>query len=59
VGWCRAVDADFIQRVRAFGLGLAVWTIDDEAVAQRLLDHGLPELMTNRPGYLRQKLRGL
>lgn len=59
VGWSHAVNADFIRKVKERHLGLVAWTVDDEQTAQRLLDDGLPELMTNRPGYLRQKLRGL
>ncbi len=59
VGFCPAVNAAFIQHMKARGLGLMVWTVDDERAAQRLLEEGLPELMTNRPGYLRRQLRGL
>lgn len=59
VGWCEAVNAEFIQAVREHQLGLVVWTVDDEHVAQRLRAAGLPELMTNRPGYLRHKLQGM
>lgn len=58
VGYCSAITASFISTVKEHNLGLVVWTVDDEVDAQRLMDEGLPELMTNRPGYLRQKLRG-
>ncbi len=59
LGWCRKLDATFIQTVREHNLGLVAWTVDDEKVAQRLADDGLPELITNRPAYLRSKLRGI
>lgn len=56
VGWCEAVDEAFVRAVAAAGMPLAVWTVDDEHVAQRLMDWGLPMLITNKPGYLRHKL---
>lgn len=59
VGYGPGVTAEFIKRVKECRLGLVTWTVDDEVVAQRLLDIGMPEVMTNRPGYMRQKLRGL
>lgn len=59
VGWCPALTADFIHMVKERPLGLVAWTVDDELTAQSLLEAGLPELMTNRPGYLRQRLKGL
>lgn len=59
VGWCHALNADFIRGVKERQLGLVAWTVDDEVAARKLADEGLPELMTNRPGYLRQKLQGL
>lgn len=57
VGWCDAVDEAFVKTVCDSGVPLAVWTVDDEHVAQRLSDWGLPMLMTNKPGYLRHRLR--
>lgn len=59
VGYCRKLDASFISKTLQHNIGLAAWTVDDEKIAQRLVDDGLPELMTNRPGYLRSKLRGI
>lgn len=57
VGYGEAVDAEFIQGVLATRLGLAVWTVNDEHVALRLQAEGLPWLMTDKPAYLRHRLR--
>jgi len=57
VGYCAEVDAAFIRAVQAQHVGLVAWAVDDAPTAARLQADGLPELMTNRPGYLRQHLR--
>ncbi len=57
VGLSDAVDEAFIARIRHEGLGLMGWVSDDEHVALRLARAGLPALMTNRPAYIRHRLR--
>ena len=43
------VEASFVERAHAAGLGVNAWTVDDEATATRLLATGIDGLMTNRP----------
>lgn len=44
------------ERIRAAGLELHVWTIDDPAIARRWINLGAASITTNRPGWLRQQL---
>lgn len=52
------IDAAFCQQVSAAGLGLCVWTVDDPTFARMLIDMGVQGITTNRPGWLREQLRG-
>ncbi|HEY2883071.1 MAG TPA: glycerophosphodiester phosphodiesterase [Pirellulales bacterium] len=52
------INAEFVQRIRAAKIGLCVWTVDDPALARRLLDFGITGITTNRPGWLRKELCG-
>lgn len=47
-GW----RAQWPHRLREAGLGCAVWTVDDPAVAEQLRADGVEELMTNDPARL-------
>lgn len=51
------IDAAFVQKVKAAGLKLYVWTVDDDAVARKLAEAGVDGITTNRPEWLRQKLK--
>jgi glycerophosphoryl diester phosphodiesterase len=55
------VDRRFIRRCHAASLAVHVWTIDDAAEMDRLLDLGVDGIMTDRPQVLRSVLeaRGL
>jgi glycerophosphoryl diester phosphodiesterase len=55
------VTRRFVEAAEKRGLQVHVWTIDDEAEMQRLLDLGVHGLMTDRPALLKQVLtaRGL
>lgn len=57
VGCCDAVDEAFVRAVLDAKLDLAVWTVDDEHVALRLQRAGLPSLMTNKPAFIRHRLK--
>lgn len=46
----------FAETVKSHGLKLLVWTVDDPAVARRLVEAGVDALTTNRPGWLRAQL---
>jgi glycerophosphoryl diester phosphodiesterase len=50
------IDAGFVQKVRAAGLKLYTWTVDDPAVARAEAVAGVNGITTNRPGWLRQQL---
>ena len=47
----------FVREVKAAGLKLAAWTIDDPEVARRLIAAGVESITTNKPGWLREQLK--
>ncbi len=51
------LDAEFVRRTHAAGLKFYVWTVDDVAIAKRLLAVGADGIATNRPGWMREQLR--
>jgi glycerophosphoryl diester phosphodiesterase len=51
------VDAALVRALHAAGLKVYVWTIDDPARAQALLDAGVDGLTTNRPAWMAEQLR--
>ena len=53
---CDTIDKVFGDKVRAAGLKLAVWTVDDPAVARAMQAAGVQSLTTNRPGWMREQL---
>jgi glycerophosphoryl diester phosphodiesterase len=55
------VDARLIRSANARGMHVHVWTVDDEAEMERLIDLGVHGIMTDRPALLRGvlKKRGL
>jgi glycerophosphoryl diester phosphodiesterase len=50
------VNRAFVERSHRLGLQVHVWTIDDAAEMERLLDLGVDGIMTDRPLVLRQVL---
>ena len=48
-GTPRVVSPRFIADAHRAGLGVQVWTVNDEAQARRLLDWGVDALITDRP----------
>jgi glycerophosphoryl diester phosphodiesterase len=50
------LDNDSVALIRAAGLGLVVWTVDDEAVARKMVEIGVDGITTNRPAALRDAL---
>jgi glycerophosphoryl diester phosphodiesterase len=46
------LDAETVRKVRAAGLRLVVWTIDDPEVARRMVELGVDGVTTNRPAWL-------
>lgn len=51
------INAAFVQRVKAAGLKLIVWTVNDPAIARRLVDAGVDGITTDRPQWLRSRLK--
>ena len=51
------IDKKFVHEVKAGGLKLFVWTVDDAAVAKRLTQAGVDGLTTNKPQWLRGQLK--
>ena len=51
------ITKSFVSEVKAAGLKLVVWTVDDPAVAKRLTEAGVDGITTNRPQWLREQLK--
>lgn len=51
-----SLDRAFVERLAAGGFSYHAWTIDEVALAHRLLALGAASLTTNRPGALRREL---
>ncbi len=56
-GRVRLVDERFVAAAHVRGIAVHVWTIDDEAEMERLLDLGVDGLMTDRAELLRSVLQ--
>jgi glycerophosphoryl diester phosphodiesterase len=52
-GWLTVVDRRFVAYAHRLGLQVHVWTIDDPATMNRLLDLGVDGIMTDRIDVLR------
>jgi glycerophosphoryl diester phosphodiesterase len=50
------LDAAFASAVRAAGLKLCVWTVNDADLARAMIDVGVGAITTDRPGWLRDRL---
>ncbi len=53
-GW--PIDARLVDRLRAEGLELHVWTVNDARRARELAAAGVMSITTDRPGWLREQL---
>lgn len=51
------ITPEFTAKVKAAGLKLLVWTVDDAAAAQKFADSGVDAITTNKPGWLREQLK--
>jgi len=52
----QVLDKAFGDKVKAAGLKLYVWTVDDADLARRMIEVGAESITTDRPGWLREKL---
>lgn len=46
-----------MKKIKAAGLELHVWTVDDVTIAKRWIDLGVKSITTNRPAWLREQLK--
>lgn len=52
------LDRDLADMLKVLGRELHVWTVDRLPAARHLCELGVDSIMTNRPGWLRQRLSG-
>ncbi len=52
----RGVTEAFCKQVKAAGLGMYVWTVDDCADAKRMKNYGVQGIATNRPVHIKECL---
>ena len=51
------ITKDFADAVKASGMGLYTWTVNDLDEAKRLQRLGVDGITTDRPGWLREQLK--
>jgi glycerophosphoryl diester phosphodiesterase len=51
-----SIDRPFVGKIKAAGLKLCTWTVNDLPTAKRLMEAGVDGITTNRPGWLREQL---
>lgn len=51
--WNGAVDAAMVERAKALGLAVNVWTVDDPARMRSLIEFGVDAIITNVPDVCR------
>jgi glycerophosphoryl diester phosphodiesterase len=50
------LDKSYAAKIKAAGLKLYVWTVNDPAAARRMVGIGADGITTDRPGWLRERL---
>lgn len=53
----KSLDKAYAEAIKSAGLKLYVWTVNDLAVARRMIDLGVDGITTDRPGWLRENLK--
>jgi glycerophosphoryl diester phosphodiesterase len=53
----RGLHTRFVRQVKTAKLKCYVWTVDSPAIARRLIAAGIDGITTNRPGWLRERLK--
>ena len=51
------LDAAAVKKIKAAGLGIYAWTVDDPVRARELVAAGIDGITTNRPAALREELK--
>ncbi len=59
VGANGPITRHFVEKAKAAGLQVYVWTVDSPSKAKALMAAGVDGIATNRPGWIRQKLKTL
>lgn len=57
VGVKGPISKHFVEKAKAAGLQVYVWTVDSVSKAKALMAAGVDGIATNRPGWIRQKLK--
>jgi glycerophosphoryl diester phosphodiesterase len=52
-----SIDRSYASKIRDAGLKLAVWTVNDPALARQMINAGVEGLTTDRPGWMREQLQ--
>jgi len=50
------IDTASVKQVHDAGLEMHVWTVDDPAVARRMVEAGVDGITTNRAEWMREQL---
>jgi glycerophosphoryl diester phosphodiesterase len=53
-----ALDREFVSELKQSRLGVYTWTVDSVQEAKRLEQAGVDGITTNRPGFLKEALKG-
>jgi glycerophosphoryl diester phosphodiesterase len=53
----KVLTREFGAKVKKAGLALYVWTVNDLDLARRMIDAGAEAITTDRPGWLRERLK--
>ena len=56
LGWHKSISRDLVESLHRAGFSVAVWTVDDIAIARLARDAGVDILMSNCPGKIREAL---
>lgn len=51
-----SINKDFVNTIKDAGKKLIVWTVNDPAQAQRLIEAGIDGITTDRPAWLKEQL---
>ena len=51
------LDRAFVRTVKAAGLALYVWTVDDAIVARRIVELGVDGITTNKAAWMKEQLK--
>jgi glycerophosphoryl diester phosphodiesterase len=52
-----SIDKTYTTKISEAGLKLAVWTVNDPALARQMIQAGVQGLTTDRPGWMREQLQ--